>query len=202
MKVYAKFIKTNIGLFRLDTRIYFSENPVIENGICIGAVVGKNPGSATPSEDAIGKLFEVELNNDKFLPNVYNRFKTAFEVNHISIDPKWYIQVWNLFYLVDNNLYTAKNRIENSLDLPKCQSEENKVNFLWYLWGGYDAEINSYKERFYQLNHKGFFYNNYTKEIEEGTPKITICARHTQGMKKAPIQNFLNSKIKMLVTNI
>lgn len=44
---WAKFKKIDDNIFRFDTRVYL--NPTKspgENDICIGAIVGKNPGSA------------------------------------------------------------------------------------------------------------------------------------------------------------
>jgi hypothetical protein len=60
---YARFEKLNGKYFRFDTRIYLCDggNHREEDGECVGAVVGLNPGSARPlNESDVGKWAEIK----------------------------------------------------------------------------------------------------------------------------------------------
>ena len=75
---WAKFIPQNGEVFRMDTRVYLS--PVTspsDSDYCLGAVVGKNPGSARKSSQT-EELQPIELSGDKLLPTVRNVVRKAF----------------------------------------------------------------------------------------------------------------------------
>ncbi len=83
---WAKFVKHGPHLFRLDTRVYLQ--PIANCGPGdqpIGAVVGKNPGSARPSDATTGTLHELTLANDKLLPTVRSIVARAYSKS--GIDP-------------------------------------------------------------------------------------------------------------------
>jgi hypothetical protein len=48
-----------------------------ESGKCVGAIVGKNPGSAKPTQ--LGVWGPLNLDGDKMLPSVRNRFVAAYK---------------------------------------------------------------------------------------------------------------------------
>ena len=76
---WGKFELRNKDLFRLDTRIYMK--PILRpsnNDLCIGAVVGKNPGSANPYDYNSSSLQKIELDNDKLFSNIRSILLKAF----------------------------------------------------------------------------------------------------------------------------
>lgn len=77
MSYYANFQKHGEAIFRLDTRVYLqNEASPSPNDLCVAAIVGKNPGSARPTEfDCLTRL---SLRGDKLLPSVRNRFISAY----------------------------------------------------------------------------------------------------------------------------
>ena len=99
---WANFKEIDGNLFRFDTRIYL--NNITEPQVgdkCIGAVVGKNPGSAISRESTvIDALVEIELAGDKLLPNVRSIILKSFP----EIKRSQYVQVLNLFYLCEKNI--------------------------------------------------------------------------------------------------
>ena len=54
MCFYARFEIIENNLYRFDTRIYFNNHSPGSDDECIGAIIGKNPGSAKPIE--LGRL--------------------------------------------------------------------------------------------------------------------------------------------------
>jgi hypothetical protein len=77
--LFAKFIKRSDDVvFRLDTRIYFSDDAAPGNDDkCIAAIVAKNTGSAQPR--TYGALSAFDRGKGQLLTFVWNRFKDAFE---------------------------------------------------------------------------------------------------------------------------
>ncbi len=75
---WAKFLSIDDETYRLDTRIYLKDiDSPREGDLCIGAIVGKNPGSAKQSTSS-GELQSIELANDKLLPTVRNIVTKAY----------------------------------------------------------------------------------------------------------------------------
>ena len=75
---WATFREMNNKYYRFDTRVYFdSVDEIKDNDICIGAVVGKNPGSAMPLDLTLGIPTKINLSGDKLLPTLRNMFKKA-----------------------------------------------------------------------------------------------------------------------------
>jgi len=70
---WAKFEKVDGQIFRYDTRLYIHsiKSPCNEDN-CIGAIVGKNPGSAKANNENNCSLQEINLDGDKLLPTVRN----------------------------------------------------------------------------------------------------------------------------------
>lgn len=181
---WAEFKQIGNDIFRFDTRIYLEPIDAIgENDCCIGAVVGKNPGSAVSS--AIGKgIQEIKLNGDKLLPNVRSIVKKSYKVAMETPPVRGYIQVLNLFYLCDPNLEQAKLKFKQCNKVEYCPTENQHFPWVWYLWGDSDIELNPHKRRFDTLdttNH--FYYDNKELGITLAKPSETVLARHTQGLK-------------------
>ncbi len=190
MQCLARFQKINGQLLRFDTRIYLESFIEHEDSVCIGAIVGKNPGSALPKK--LDCLFPLELNGDRMLPCVGNRFKEGYKLADKKIPANAYVRVWNLFYICNNNLRSALAGAFDLNPLPICSSEMDCVPLIWFGWGGNDIKLNSFKYRFINRKYSStFFYNHLTKTLINGVPSITECAKHTQGMPAFPIVEHL-----------
>lgn len=181
---WAKFLPTDGETFRLDTRIYLKEIDTPEKGdSCVGAIVGKNPGSAKRSTSS-DELQPIELDGDKLLPTVRNIVTKAYLEANIPLPERGYVQVLNLFYLCNPNLSQAITCIEKFAKSPFCKSEIGAFPWVWYVWGDESVNLNQYKERFSQVNaNHHFFFDNRAKEIKNQPPKHHDFAKHTQGLK-------------------
>ena len=195
MSFYASFINYEGFLFRMDTRIYLNENDHPNNNDrCIAAVIAKNPGSAIPQ--VLNGLAPLNLNGDRLLPYVRNRFLNSYRNMNLIIPNGVYIRVWNLFYICNPILQRAINDYNSIQNPPICPSEANPTPpILWFAWGS-DPALNHLKERFLniQINHS-FYYNNANAAVEVGIPAINVNVRHTQGLPKIPIENHLATLI-------
>jgi hypothetical protein len=185
---WAQFEKRNGYTFRFDTRIYLQQidNPS-RNDVCIGAVIGKNPGSAQPTSRSNTSLQPIQLGNDKLLPTTRNIIVKAYKNagKEINNGPNKYIQILNLFYLCNQLLDEARNEIKKFLpNHPICGTESNKFNFVLYSWGGPNAGLNEYKKRFVNnvltANHIWFEYNS--GETKKTLPCEVDSVKHIQGL--------------------
>ncbi len=202
MSYYAQFHQESGSTFRLDTRIYLDEHSHSRtDGTCVAAVVGKNPGSAEPlAKGGWGKL---NLNGDKTLPSIRNRFLAAYRLRNEEPPKDAFVQVWNLFYLCNKDFDEARHAIQNFDQPCVCGSEpqvtkaEIKVpKIVWFIWGGHDKHdhINNLKNRFSKLEFKKpFFYDNLEKKISEYIPTLLSFARHTRGLLAQPIIQHLKN---------
>lgn len=180
---WAKFEKYGNDIFRLDTRIYLDDikEPNIMDK-CIGAVVGKNPGSAKRSNNS-ASLQAIDLNGDKLLPTVKNIIQKAYQEANINPPKNAYIQVLNLFYLCNKNLDEAIVSMKNSQGPKTCKSEEKIFPWIWYVWGGQANTLDSYKKRFFRMQEGShFFYDKNNGKIQNNVPNIEDFAKHTQGL--------------------
>ena len=92
---WAKFESIDNATYRLDTRIYLKDiDAPMEDDQCIGAVVGKNPGSAKQSTSS-SLLQSIELNGDKLLPTVLNILAKAYDKANVAIPERCFVQVLN-----------------------------------------------------------------------------------------------------------
>ena len=194
MYYFAKFEKINGYLFRFDTRIYLVSYQDGTESQCIGAIVAKNPGSAIYKK--LGKWSSLDLNGDKMLPTVRNRFINACAHAEKNIPINSFVRVWNLFYLCDPNLGEACRSINTFNLIPECASETDNVNIVWYAWGDDDKFLNKFKNRFLnRRQNNGFYYNKRNGSISEHSPDLSDFAKHTQGMPAEPVEHYLKSKL-------
>lgn len=190
MSFYAHFESVAGNTFRFDTRIYLGEHNIEEDGECVGAIVGKNPGSATSSQ--LGVWTQLQLNGDKMLPSVRNRFVDAYQKAGKSTPDNAFVQVWNLFYLCDPELDAACLAINDLTNPPVCPSESKKPKVIWFAWGGSDHLLNPFKKRFLSQTHfGGFYYCNKSKSVVAHPPSDDDFAKHPQGMPALPVVNYL-----------
>lgn len=196
MNYYARFIKIHNELFRLDTRIYLEEVRKIPNekdGVCVAAIVGKNPGSARPTQP--DKWTSLDLGKDKMLPYVRNRFLEGYRLAGKTIPHGAFVRVWNLFYLCNKKLDIAiasRNKIASKA--PICSSEKSVPKIVWFAWGNSDASLNPFKTRFQSFDIKdAFYFDKHSGKIVARIPSQTDFAKHPQGLLKSPIATYLKS---------
>ncbi|MDH0202777.1 hypothetical protein [Comamonas aquatica] len=181
---WAKFQSSGGELFRLDTRIYLNNiDAPKQSDSCIGAIVGKNPGSAKPSSST-GEIQPIQLDGDKLLPTVRNIVTKAYVTAKIAIPERGYVQVLNLFYLCNPILSQAVETISQITTPPICKSESGHFPWVWYVWGDDHVGFRPHKERFSKIDadHR-FFFDNSVKEVKGSSPQNNEFARHTQGLK-------------------
>jgi hypothetical protein len=186
MVYYARFERRGPNDFRFDTRIYLrNEQPDLSNGTCIGAIIGKNPGSAVPNVYDV--LAPIPLNGDKMLPSVRNRFVSAFKLAGKPIPVNAYVRVWNLFYLRDPDLNHACSVLKDLTATPRCATEKHKAKILWLAWGQDDDRLNHLKARFKLCGQSAFYYCHRQKLIVPQMPSTADFAKHPQGMPANPV---------------
>ncbi len=194
---WAKFKQISNNTFRFDTRIYLNlTSDPSDNDLCIGAIVGKNPGSAIPSSSNNTSLQKIVLDGDNLLPTVRSIFTKAYQHSEKPIQKNSYIQVLNLLYICDKELSQAIRKIGDYPNPIICDTESRHFPFVWYVWGGKKKGLNFYKERFNGLNANLHFYlNTQTNEIVDYSPRPGDSARHTQGLKHELVVPYISSII-------
>ncbi len=188
---WAKFENIENNVYRFDTRVYLKEiNNPSNNDICLGAIVGKNPGSARGVIN--NKLVQIDMQGDKLLPTVRNIFKKAYVKSGKEIPDNSYIQVLNLFYLCDADLNNAIKKYENTTS--KIDECENYIfPFIWYVWGGENSKLSIMKDRFNKINsNKHFYFDPETTSIKENIPSSIDFAKHTQGLKQEKVIDYIS----------
>ena len=195
---WAKFEKVGEHIFRYDTRIYLcSINKPTNNDVCIGAIVGKNPGSAKANNENNPSLQEIKLDKDKLLPTVWNIIIKAHNMAGKDIQSCFYVQVLNLFSLCNPDLGEAIDIAARVSNHKFCTTENQEFKWVWYVWGGSKEELNQFKVRFEKLKAKThFFLNKDTGTIYSHIPESTDFAKHTQGMKHDAVVPFIAGLIK------
>ncbi|PGZ92214.1 hypothetical protein [Bacillus sp. AFS029533] len=192
---WAKFEVKNNHLCRFNTRVYLK--PILypsDKDICIGAVVGKNPGSAKPYDNNSPYFQKIQLENDKLMINVKSIFVKAFEKAKKPIPSNSYVQILNLFYICERNLKQAIKKIDVHTNMSICGTEEKYFPFIWYVWGSENKKLNFYKSRIYNIkSDEQFYLDTNTKKVITAAPRLSDSARHTQGMKHDLIVPFIST---------
>ena len=197
---WARFEEVDGNIYRWDTRIYIKPvNDIKVNDICLGAVVGKNPGSAR-GELSID-LKEINLDGDKLLPTVRNIFIKSYDLINMLLPNRAYIQVLNLFYLCEANLNLAINEAKRKAIKGICQAEKKSFPFVWFAWGGDDKFLNIYKNRFSSIKANQFFYyDNQKRIITQELPAGKSPAKHTQGLTHSFVMPHISNILKEIQT--
>jgi len=188
---WAQFENRNGAMFRFDTRIYLQpiEKP-LSTDVCIGAFIGKNPGSAQPTDHNVSTLQRIQLGNDRFLPTIRNIMIKAYKAAGREIIPHSYIQVLNLFYLCDPLFSQARRRIQGFLpNHPIDCSENNEFTFVFYTWGGPNDGFNCYKNRFIKNIHTNnhIWFDYIANETKTTKPTEIDFVKHIQGLPHSKI---------------
>ncbi len=181
---WAKFRKYGDDLFRYDTRVYLTPVARIDDrDSCLGAIVGKNPGSAKPLTGARG-MQPISLDGDKCLPIIKSIILKSYRQINSPPPPNSYIQVLNLFYLCEPKLSVAINKLKTHNRMRKCPAEKRIFPWIWYVWGGPSPLLNPYKKRFRKLNATNHFYlDKHAAKVIAMPASTSDFAKHTQGLK-------------------
>lgn len=181
---WAKFEFINQDLFRLDTRVYLSPVDSIQaEDTCVGAIVGKNPGSAQP-HITTSCIQPIKLSGDRCLPTVRHIVLKAYTLAGLPLPRRGFIQVLNLFYLCNPNLRRALSAIKAHGDVKCCPAESRTFPWVWYIWGGSSKALNTYKLRFAHIDTSHHFYYDKLNEcIVDKAALPNDFAKHTQGLK-------------------
>ena len=194
MEYVAKFEYIDGILCRFDTRIYLNSHIGDSDSVCVGAIIGKNPGSAKPI--TTGELSRLELSGDRMLPFVGNRFAEAFTIANKQPPKNAFIRVWNLFYVCNKNLYEAANISLQMTNQPICESELEITPFTWFGWGPSSSFLNPFKDRFLSRRlQRAFYYDHASATVIGQAPTECSAAKHTQGMPKVPIEQYLSTVV-------
>ena len=196
---WAKFEQHGVNLFRYDTRIYLNSiSTPSDSDICIGAIVGKNPGSAIAINCSHAELQPINLDGDKLLPTVRNIILKAYAHASIKVPNRKYVQVLNLFYLCNPDLGQAINLIkEHSSSIKNCKSELKEFPWVWYVWGGENQNLSEFKLRFSQLTaEKNFYFDKVAGSIVKTVPSVKAFAKHTQGLKHDFVVPYIAELVK------
>ena len=193
---WAEFQPKHGQNFRFDTRIYLQgidefEDVPYDSDTCVGAIVGKNPGSAksNPNYPKTTRFEPINLNGDKFLPTVRNRVLNAYTANSKQLPPRSYVQVLNLFYLCNPTLQAAIQALQGlPAPYPKCPKENQSFGWIWYAWGGFHNTLNQLKGQFLGKTQKPIYVEGKTLTATSKIPHPTVdFARHPQGVRSDKI---------------
>jgi hypothetical protein len=197
---FARFEEIDGDLYRFDTRIYLTDGSPSEESSCIGAVIGINPGSARPKK--LSEHCELELRKDKLLPYVRNRFVAAHRELGTVVSRGAYVQVLNLFYLCNQDLNQALNRLRELKEPPVCPSEKLNFQLAWYAWGCESELLAPLKQRFLARRDQNPFYMKRDRvSFGGGVPGPMEFAKHTRCMPAEPVEGKLVSILGALVAN-
>ena len=196
---YADFRRVGTHWFRLDTRVYLDKGPHSQrNGVCVGAIVAKNPGSATGT----GGWGVLHIGNDKMLPNVLSIFSKAYahpiykaRTGKSAPPQDAYVQVLNLFYLCNPSLSAALKYIASYASTPPCPGASRSFPVAWYAWGGPSSTLHPFRTKFKVVTKHSFFFDPRKPfpTIKHGVPTPTDFAKHPQGLAHANIVPHLAS---------
>jgi hypothetical protein len=187
---FAKFRDMGDFWIRHSTRIYLDEfNGSQPAGQCLGAIVGKNPGSAKAAVSGWGAL---RLDGDKMLPNVRNILLKAFDRAGKTPPVEAYFQVLNLFYLCGQDLAEATAALAAEKNAHADPAEASPFPLIWFAWGGPSRQLDPLKDRFLSRQFAGaFYYSPASGSVVTGIPSKSVLAKHPQGLPHEPVISYL-----------
>lgn len=194
---WAQFKTVSGHRFRFDTRIYLAPtDKPNDQDRPLGCIIGKNPGSATPSKRS-RNLTPIALCGDKFLPTVLSILRQAFAKTGTDLPTGAYVQVLNLFYLCDRDLAQAKRSVASLRRAPICPAEARQYPWAWFAWGGPDRLLDPLKTRFQHLNSdRNFYYSRDQDCVIPKRPGRQDLAKHTQGMPQSSVVAHLAKRLR------
>lgn len=211
---WARFESRTIGderyLFRFDTRIYLQDvDECKDTDPIIGAVVGKNPGSARPFDSESNSLHPIELGRDQMLPRIEKILQRAIRDSASRIPRRGFIQVLNLFYICNQELKEAKRLLRYLDHVVTCLSERSKFPWLWYAWGRPKKDFSRrHKELTRRFNgiratHRFFLEqqplsaDSSKDKLWKISPRVDDCAKHTQGMRDKLVVRYISELLSL-----
>ncbi|MCI5895844.1 MAG: hypothetical protein SOT13_05765 [Candidatus Aphodousia sp.] len=113
---------------RLNTRLWLTKPNLSQKTHCLGAVIGLNPGSASPYAGQFGQT-------DSTMNFILASFREAFKNLNRTIPDNCYVQMLNTFYLKEHDSNLALQiRVEKSIGVIDPE-EQSRFPFLWFAWG-------------------------------------------------------------------
>ncbi|HMO83438.1 MAG TPA: hypothetical protein PKC18_00815 [Lacipirellulaceae bacterium] len=185
---WARFAGDPARMFRFDTRVYFADvTTPRRDDPAVGAIVAKNPGKAKPSDLDRRGMQAIRLDGDKLLPTVRGMVGRAFIQARREWPERGYVQVFNLFYLCNENLAQARAALGNGR-IRTCSRELRPYPWLWYAWGESGAMMPDFAARFADLAaDRRFYFDKIKGKIRNGHPARNAFPKHTQGLVQAPV---------------
>ena len=200
MSCHARFQLLDGRLFRFDTKIYLGESQSpCGPGVCVGAFVGKNPGSASLAagdRQGVGRVIQ-----DHTLRMIRYRFTAAYSLARIPIPKNAFVRVWNLFYLCEPD-YAEARRVLGKMGSNGLECETEKVDhpeIVWFGWGGADKKTVPCKARFQKKEPAHpFYFDRAAGKICRRVPSEFDAAAHPQGLPLEPIVACLAAMLRNL----
>lgn len=190
MPFFANFRMHEGHQFRLDTRIYLRDDEPHDADMCVAAVIGKNPGSANPTQ--FGTLSRISLDGDKLLPFVRNRFRNAYERVNIEIPAGAYVRIWNLLYICNPDLRTVVRSIQALQNPLYCDTENDSPPIVWFAWGPPFPHFQRFKLRFLRRSfYSPFYFDMDSRRVIASAPSQTSRVKHTQGLPAESVEAHL-----------
>jgi hypothetical protein len=185
---YFACFRTHEGhQFRLDTRVYLRDEGPGTNDVCVAAIIGKNPGSATSK--TLGRLAPISLDGDNLLPYVRKRFLKAYDRAGREIPGRAYVRVWNLFYLCNKTLGAAVKAHAGLCQPLGCESEAALPPIVWFAWGPPKPWFRRMPARFLGREIENpFYYDMDAERVVAAPPGPTTRVKHTQGLPGEPVE--------------
>lgn len=128
----ANFEKRDGRLFRYDTKLWFEKPTRGGKGVCVGAVVGLNPGSAEPGAE------KGSATVDPTMHAILAAFELAAHNLGAKLPKGAFVRMWNLLYVCDSDEGSA---VRTWLEHPEFvagdfldPTEKETAPFVWLAW--------------------------------------------------------------------
>lgn len=185
---WARFTGEPSRMFRFDTRVYLGDvTTPRRHDPALGAIVAKNPGKAKPSDLDRRGMQAIRLDGDDLLPKVRSVVLKSFELARREWPECGYVQVFNLFYLCNEDLAQARVALGNG-GAKNCSRELRCYPWLWYAWGKLGEIMPDFAVRFADLAaDRRFYFDQVRGKVRNGHPVRGAFPRHTQCLVHAPV---------------
>jgi hypothetical protein len=189
---WARFPTRAGRLYRLDTRVYLQPvDRCRRSDPALGAIVGKNPGSARPREPGFTRHQQIRLANDRLLPTVRSLVTRAWRCAGCLPPDRGYVQILNLFYLVQADFAKARTELQSVRRTVVDPAAAKEYPWTMFVWGRLDPQLATLADSTVVRTERPFFVDRYSGNVVEGRPRGDDFARHTQGMRLEPVIDFL-----------
>lgn len=184
---YADF-KTDAATghtYRHDTRIYLGDHSKSQSsGVCVGAFIGKNPGSASRRANGWG-----QINSDNTLRLIRSIWLKSYPKGIYPKDNE-YVQVLNLFYLCEQHFPTACKHAHIQSKYSLDPTENQTFKKIWWGIGDYDfanRNLSPFVKRLHRIcSSKHIFYDPSCGRAVSRAPANEDSCKHPIGLPHYP----------------